>query len=74
MEGPVKGDILVVLVPFTDLSAVERSTIMTTETTKTQDEAQIRQLIADQARAISAKDPDRIMAHYAADAIIFRFN
>ena len=47
---------------------------MTTETTKTQDEAQIRQLIADQARAISAKDIDQIMAHYARDAIIFRFN
>jgi uncharacterized protein (TIGR02246 family) len=44
---------------------------MTTETTKTHDEAQIRQLIADQARAIGAKDLDRIMAHYATDAVMF---
>ena len=44
---------------------------MTTETTKAHDEAQIRQLIADQARAICAKDLDRLMAHYATDAIIF---
>ncbi|MBD0327917.1 MAG: DUF4440 domain-containing protein, partial [Pyrinomonadaceae bacterium] len=44
---------------------------MTTETTKTQDEAQIRQIIADTASAICAKDLDRIMAHYAQDVIIF---
>jgi uncharacterized protein (TIGR02246 family) len=44
---------------------------MTTETTKTPDEAQIRQLIADQQSAICAKDVDRIMAHYAADVIYF---
>ena len=44
---------------------------MTTETTKTQDEAQIRQIIADTASAICAKDLDRIMAHYAPDVIIF---
>ncbi len=44
---------------------------MTTETTKTHDEAQIRQLIADKASAICAKDLDRIMAHYATDVIIF---
>lgn len=35
---------------------------MTTETIKTHDEAQIRQLIADKASAICAKDLDRIMA------------
>ena len=44
---------------------------MTTETTKTHDEAQIRQLIADQASATCVKDLDRIMAHYATDVIIF---
>jgi len=44
---------------------------VTTETTKTQDEAQIRQIIADTASAICAKDLDRIMAHYAQDLIIF---
>ncbi len=44
---------------------------VTTETTKTQDEAQIRQIIADTASAICAKDLDRIMAHYAQDVIIF---
>lgn len=31
----------------------------------------IRQLIADQQRAMIAKDVDGIMAHYAADAVIF---
>jgi uncharacterized protein (TIGR02246 family) len=45
--------------------------MMTTETTKTNDEAQIRQIIADTESAICAKDIDRIMAHYAADAILF---
>jgi ketosteroid isomerase-like protein len=44
---------------------------MTTETTKTQAEAEIRQLIADQLSAICAKDVDRIMSHYATDAIAF---
>ncbi len=45
---------------------------MTTETTKTQqDEAQIRQLIADQMQAICGKDLDRLMNHYAADAVMF---
>jgi len=44
---------------------------MTTETTKTQDEAKIRQLIVDQASPICAKDLDRIMAHYANDVINF---
>ncbi|MEG4233573.1 nuclear transport factor 2 family protein [Microcoleus sp. Pol11C3] len=44
---------------------------MTAETTKTQDEALIRQIIADTASAICAKDLDRIMAHYAQDVIIF---
>ncbi len=44
---------------------------MTTETTKTHDEAQIRQLIADVATAICAKDLDQIMAHYACDVIFF---
>ena len=44
---------------------------MITATTKTNDETQIRQLIADQASAICAKDLDRIMAHYATDVINF---
>lgn len=44
---------------------------MTTDTAKTHDEAQIRQLIADQASAICAKDIDRIMAHYATDVTFF---
>ena len=44
---------------------------MTTDTTKTHDEAQIRQLIADVASAICAKDLDRIIAHYATDVIFF---
>ena len=44
---------------------------MTIEATKTHDEAQIRQLIADQQSAICAKDVDRIMAPYATDVIYF---
>ena len=45
--------------------------MMTTKTTNTHDEAQIRQLIADQASAICAKDIDQIMAHYATDVMFF---
>jgi uncharacterized protein (TIGR02246 family) len=44
---------------------------MTTTNSKIQDEAQIRQLIANQVSAICAKDIDRIMAHYAQDVTIF---
>jgi ketosteroid isomerase-like protein len=36
-----------------------------------QDEAEIRRLIADQQKAVCAKDIDGIMAHYAADVIVF---
>lgn len=45
----------------------------TTATSKTHhsDEAQIRQFIADQQRAICTKDVDHIMSHYANDAILF---
>ena len=42
---------------------------MTTATTQTNDEAQIRQLLAEQTNAISAKDLDRIMAPYATEMI-----
>lgn len=44
---------------------------MTTATTQSHDEARIRQLIADEASAICAKDVDCIMAHYAPDVVIF---
>jgi uncharacterized protein (TIGR02246 family) len=44
---------------------------MITETAKTQDEAQIRQIIADTSSGICAKDIDQIMMHYAQDVIIF---
>ena len=43
----------------------------TSESAQARDEAQLRQLIADQMSAICAKDVDRIMAHYAADVIFF---
>ncbi|WP_341530237.1 nuclear transport factor 2 family protein [Nostoc sp. UHCC 0302] len=46
-------------------------TKMTQETTNTQDEAQIRQLITEQQSAICAKDVDRIMAYYSTDVIFF---
>ncbi len=42
---------------------------MTTEAARTHDEAQIRQLIANQARSIGVKEVDAIMAPYATDVI-----
>ena len=44
---------------------------MTTANTITNHEAQIRQLIADQQRAICTKDVDQIMSHYAAEINLF---
>lgn len=44
---------------------------MTTASTITSNEAQIRQLIADQQRAICTKDVDQIMSRYATEVIIF---
>jgi len=44
---------------------------MSAEPTSTHDESQIHQLIEAQARAISVKDVDAVMAPYAADAVIF---
>lgn len=46
-------------------------TTMATETAHTSNEAQIRQLIAAQQRAICTKDVDQIMSRYAAEVIIF---
>jgi ketosteroid isomerase-like protein len=46
-------------------------TCMTTASTITTHEAQIRQLIADQQRAICAKDVDQIMSRYATEVILF---
>jgi len=42
---------------------------VTNDSTQTQDEAQIRQLIADEASAICAKDIDRIMSYYDPDVV-----
>ncbi|MEP0879712.1 hypothetical protein NDA00_28465 [Funiculus sociatus GB2-M2] len=44
---------------------------MTTASTITSNEAQIRQLIADQQHAICAKNVDQIMSRYATEVIIF---
>ena len=44
---------------------------MTTENTRTHDEAQIRQVIADCTSALCAKDLDRLMSHYATDVTVF---
>jgi ketosteroid isomerase-like protein len=44
---------------------------MTPETTKTDNEDQVRHFIADLATAICAKDIEAIMSHYAPNAIIF---
>ncbi len=43
----------------------------TTASAQVCDEAQLRQLIADQMSAICAKDLDRLMNHYAADVVVF---
>jgi ketosteroid isomerase-like protein len=47
------------------------ATQMTTESTNTHDQAEIRQLIVDRQSAICAKDVDRIMAYYTTDVIYF---
>lgn len=44
---------------------------MTTGSTIIHNEAQIRQLIADQQSAICTKDVDQIMSHYASKVIVF---
>jgi len=44
---------------------------MTTETTKTNDEAQIRQLVNNWAKALRAKDVDGLMSNYAPDMLLF---
>lgn len=44
---------------------------MRTETVKTHDKAQIRQLINDQMSAICRKNTNQIISHYAPEAIIF---
>ncbi|MBE9185510.1 SgcJ/EcaC family oxidoreductase [Microcoleus sp. LEGE 07076] len=44
---------------------------MKTATIATRDEAKIRQIIADTANAICAKDLDRIVTHYANDVTFF---
>jgi uncharacterized protein (TIGR02246 family) len=44
---------------------------MTAESSKPDDEAQIRALIDSWVKAISAKDVDAVMSHYAADIVTF---
>lgn len=44
---------------------------MSTASTITTHEAQIRQLIADQQRAICTKNVDQIMSRYATEVILF---
>ncbi|MGX2032559.1 MULTISPECIES: nuclear transport factor 2 family protein [Methylocaldum] len=44
---------------------------MATETIQAYDEAQIRQLIADQMDAVCAKDVGRIMSRYAPDVVFY---
>jgi ketosteroid isomerase-like protein len=50
---------------------MQGETIMTTANTLTASEAEIRQLIAEQQRAICAKDITQIMSHYANEIVIF---
>ena len=42
----------------------------TPERRHARDDAQLRHLIADQMRAIGAKDLDRLLNHYAADVVV----
>ena len=44
---------------------------MATEKTKKKDEAQIRQLVDNWAKALRAKDVDGLMANYAPDMLLF---
>ena len=44
---------------------------MAPEKSASRDEAEIRRLIADQQKAVCAKDIDGIMAHYAAEVVVF---
>ncbi|MEA5448754.1 nuclear transport factor 2 family protein [Leptolyngbya sp. CCNP1308] len=44
---------------------------MTSTITTTRDEAQIRQLITEQASGICAKNVEQIMAHYGSEAVLF---
>ena len=44
---------------------------MATEKTKKKDEAQIRQLVDNWAKALRAKDVDGLMANYSPDMLLF---
>jgi len=44
---------------------------MATHKSDSGDEAEVRRLIADQQRAVCAKDIDRIMSYYASDVVVF---
>jgi uncharacterized protein (TIGR02246 family) len=44
---------------------------MTTGSTRADDEAQIRKLIDDWAKAVHGKDVDEVVSHYAADVVTF---
>jgi ketosteroid isomerase-like protein len=52
-------------------SPKEPVVMTTTESVQARDEAQLRQLIADQMSAICAKDVGRLVSLYAADAVVF---
>nr|WP_199317034.1 YciI family protein [Chroococcidiopsis sp. [FACHB-1243]] len=63
------AEIQQVVARFPEMSVSHPTTA--TENTPTTNEAQIRQLIADQQRAICAKDVDQIMSRYANEVILF---
>jgi uncharacterized protein (TIGR02246 family) len=44
---------------------------MTAENSRTNDEAQIREVIASWAKAVRAKDVNAVMSHYAEDILLF---
>jgi ketosteroid isomerase-like protein len=52
-------------------SMQQENIAMIASTTTTQDEVQIRQLIADQQSAIGAKNIDRILAPYLTEVVVF---
>jgi ketosteroid isomerase-like protein len=51
--------------------ATTRAKTKSTEKNKATDEAQIRQLIGDWAKALRAKDIEGVMSHYAPDFLLF---
>ena len=62
-------DVQQVIAEFPEMGASQTTTA--TGNTQTSNDAQIRQLVSDQQRAICAKDVNQIMSRYASEVILF---